>query len=148
MRQPAPTATDQRAALAFMDLLRRATSSVSDPWFLLPYYGDNPSVTRVTYRERVYCCELYHQIRKLSEHSDEFADYVLSGELDKSGLRAVTAGRQAPDFVWHKPGLPRNAVVIEVKRASPLEVDDLCKDLQTLSDFLIRQPHFEISVAA
>jgi hypothetical protein len=134
------THPDQQAALDFLDLLRQATRSVIDPWFLLPYAGRDPAASQqTTYRERVYCYELYHQIRKLNEqHIDERADaYELSAEIAKSGLDAVIEGGQhVPDFVWHVPGSHQNAVVMEIKRASRLELDDLCKDLQTLDAFL------------
>jgi hypothetical protein len=64
------------------------------------------------YRERVYCYELYHQLRLLL--GDDFP-YKLDGELDKRGHAIISDGKK-PDFVIHVPGeMGQNLVVIEVK---------------------------------
>jgi hypothetical protein len=41
-------------------ILQRATASIGREYFLLPIHGAPP-----VYRERVYCYELYHQMRLL-----------------------------------------------------------------------------------
>ncbi|MFD1250639.1 hypothetical protein ACFQ3F_22805 [Nocardioides ginsengisoli] len=91
------------------------------------------------YRERVYCYELYHQVRALTQHSRLAGapEFVLSGEIDKAGLNAVVeGGKHKPDLVWHVPGQNRNAVVVEVKLASSLTARGIRKDLATLNSFL------------
>ena len=40
------------------DILRQATAAIGRDYFLLPIHGAAP-----VYRERVYCYELYHQMR-------------------------------------------------------------------------------------
>jgi hypothetical protein len=97
-------AHSDHAARGFRDLLCEAAAAVGAQWFLLPIFsGDSKAPTR-RYRERVYCYELYHQIRLLSETplgADAGAPrYLLSGEIDKAGLNAVIDnGRHKPDLV-------------------------------------------------
>ena len=59
----------------FTGILREATARVAPDYFLLPVHGA-PSV----YRERVYCYELYHQMRLLWPGD---CPYRLNGEVDK-----------------------------------------------------------------
>jgi hypothetical protein len=59
----------------FTGILHEATARIAPEYFLLPVYG-GPSV----YRERVYCYELYHQIRLLWPGD---CPYRLNGEVDK-----------------------------------------------------------------
>jgi hypothetical protein len=90
------------------------------------------------YRERVYCYELYHQLRLLTcdgQYAGEHGTYLVSGEIDKAGLGSVIeGGRHKPDLVWHVPGSDENATVVEVK-AAPATVSGLRKDVATLSAF-------------
>ena len=86
------------------------------------------------FRERVYCYELYHQLRLVM--GDIFS-YKLDGELDKHGYPEIEekCGPKVPDFVVHEPGEMDNLVVIEVK---PVKVNlvELKKDLKKLKCFL------------
>jgi hypothetical protein len=59
------------------DILQKATAAIGDEFFLLPIHGAD----RV-YRERVYCYELYHQMRRRWPKS---CRYRLNGENDKAG---------------------------------------------------------------
>jgi len=110
--------------------LIEAAEKVDAYYFQLPTAeGDKP-----IYRERVYCYELYHQLRCIL--GDKFP-YKLSGEVDKSG-HPIIRNTKKPDFIIHKPGsMKHNLVVIEVK---PITVKDrlheLRKDLKTLRWFL------------
>lgn len=86
------------------------------------------------FRERVYCYELYHQLRNIL--GEEFP-YKLYGEVDKTGHEFIP-GAKKPDFVVHDPGdMRKNLVVVEVK---PIKVRkhtaELKKDLETLQIFL------------
>lgn len=61
-------------------------------------------------RERVFCYELYHQLRKKMRSKQ----IVVHGELDKVGYPYFNS--EKPDFVLHKPGSNHlNTVVLEVK---------------------------------
>lgn len=67
--------------------------------------------TELKYRERVYCYELYHQLR--NRLGDSYT-YKVDGELDKRGHPVIKPC--IPDFVVHVPSrMDRNLVVVEVK---------------------------------
>jgi len=98
------------------------------------------------YRERVYCYELYHQLRCVLGDSSL---YELNGEVDKAGHPIIqkALGAKKPDFIVHVQGeMGRNLVVIEVK---PLTVknnlDELRKDLKSLKGFL-DEAHYHMAV--
>src|SRR4051812_19242544 len=80
------------------EILRQSTSGIGERFFRLPIDGGDS-----VYRERVYCYELYHQMR--SRWPQE-CPFCLNGEVDKrahpfwrqTGLDEVT-----PDFLVHGP---------------------------------------------
>jgi hypothetical protein len=126
----------------FLQLLARATAEVQDPYFHLPVAGREDTI----YRERVYCYELYHQIRKLLEEDGQLAPYTLSGEIDKQAHPFIE--RQcAPDFVFHIPGGmdDQNFVVVEVKPITGT-TDGIEKDLKTLTDFVSEEIGYKLGV--
>lgn len=86
------------------------------------------------FRERVYCYELYHQLRNVL--GDDFR-YKLDGEVDKSGhpLFPPELARVKPDFIVHDPGNMKNLVAVEVKS---IEVSDykLRRDVWKLKKLL------------
>lgn len=116
----------------FEDVLRRATSSITERYFRLPVSGG-----RGTFRERVYCYELYHQMRRIWP---EGSRYSLNGEVDKGGhpfleghdhLKSVI-----PDLLVHVPGtMEWNFAIIEVKPGNA-RMKGVRKDLNTLTAFL------------
>ena len=63
-------------------------------------------------RERVYCYELYHQLRIILENKRFM--YTLHGEVDKRGHEIIHRN-YIPDFIVHIPGRMKNLVIIEVK---------------------------------
>lgn len=124
------------AADQFLKLLLETCRAVQAPWFLVPAdrKGRAPA-----YRERLYCYELYHQLRVRTEGHVVAGSpaYGLSGEMDKAGLHAVIVnGKHKPDLIWHVPGKHLNAVVAEVKTTSRWNHAGVKKDLQTLAAFL------------
>ena len=114
------------------EIVARATSAIEGEYFQLPIYGGAP-----IYRERVYCYELYHQMRAIWP-SREASPYFLNGEVDKRAhvaMEAVGVNGQKPDFLVHVPGeWSGNFALIEVKSAQSAR-DDPRKDLQTLALF-------------
>ena len=62
----------------FWNCLRKAGSKMDSHYFQLPVARRKERI----YRERVYCYELYHQLRNAL--GDNFA-YKLHGEVDKAG---------------------------------------------------------------
>jgi len=109
----------------FEDKLARASARIDDEYFQLPV-ADADSV----YRERVYCYELYHQLRGLWNRFP----FSLGGEVDKVKHPFFEDGPYAtakPDLLVHRPGdMRRNLACVEVKpccRASGDFRDDLKK---------------------
>jgi hypothetical protein len=95
---------------SFLRALRRATADVPADYFALPVADAQLPISP----ERVYCYELYHQLRVAT--NEEFL-YTLSGEIDKAGYPLLPRGEPArkPDLVVHRPGTHENLLVIEVK---------------------------------
>jgi len=122
-----------------LKLLSDATARISLHYFQLPVAGKEDPV----YRERVYCYELYHQLRTSLEGERALAGYMLSGEIDKGGHPIIR--RCAPDFVFHVPGGMDNLVVVEVKpvNASP---EGIQKDVKTLRDFISEPIGYKFAV--
>jgi len=109
----------------FEDKLARAAIQIDEEYFQLPV-ADADTV----YRERVYCYELYHQLRCLWNGFP----FSLGGEVDKVKHPFFEDGPYAtakPDFLVHRPGdMSRNLACVEVKpccRASRDYQDDLRK---------------------
>jgi hypothetical protein len=112
-------------------ILVSATQSIREEYFQLPIDGREEPI----YRERVYCYELYHQMRCNWPNGSSF---TLSGEVDKSGhplIRGNGLDRAKPDFLVHVPGdMGGNHAVIEVKPINA-QRGGLKKDLITLTAF-------------
>lgn len=117
----------------FLKALREAGRRMVEPhYFQIPVAVKDGE--KKIFRERVYCYELYHQLRNIL---GEKFPYRLYGEVDKVGHEFIL-GAKKPDFIVHDPGdMRKNLVVIEVK---PIKVrnhmQELEKDLKTLRVFL------------
>lgn len=114
-------------------ILSTATRSIENGYFHLNIDGGDPK-----YRERVYCYELYHQMRLLWPAG---TPYYLNGEVDKAShpiLSQLGADYAKPDLLVHQPGyMSGNHAVIEVKTATA-PANGIKKDLETLSLFVNR----------
>lgn len=105
----------------FLDVLHECAKKIPENYWSLNRY--NPEGTPVVLRERVYCYELYHQLRvyldRVCKDGEQAFPYTLHGEIDKRGHNYVFKQlrmRPNPDFVIHEPGtIDRNLAVIEVK---------------------------------
>ena len=113
----------------FVLCLMKASEKIDANYFKLPV-----SEGESTYRERVYCYELYHQLR--CTLGDSFP-YKLNGEVDKIDHPIIKKAKK-PDFIFHIPGsMKHNFVVIEVKPITVKdEINELKKDIQKLKYFL------------
>jgi hypothetical protein len=88
----------EKSFARLLGLIEHATSLIGTDYFQLPV-ADADAV----YRERVYCYELYHQLRCL------WGDFPFSlgGEIDKQGNPHFHGGPYAaavPDLLVHNPG--------------------------------------------
>ncbi|MCI0329666.1 MAG: hypothetical protein L0196_01760 [candidate division Zixibacteria bacterium] len=112
----------------FIRHLRLATTKIGAHYFRIHVAGSEKQI----FRERVYCYELYHQLREAL--TDEFS-FELDGELDKRGHEIIKGDRK-PDFVVHKSGcMAQNLAIIEVKPAD-VELKELGEDLKKLKGFV------------
>lgn len=106
-----------------LDKIIEATEKIADNYFLLPV-AYRPTPIR---RERIYCYELYHQLRKLIDN----LDLTLSAEPDKHGHASFEGKQPNPDFILHTPGVhENNNTVIEVE--CRLQYKHLLKDFKNL----------------
>jgi hypothetical protein len=123
----------------FLKLLVDATELIPKVYFQLPVAEKEEPI----YRERVYCYELYHQLRTLLEPEPGFSGYSLGGEINKQGHPII---RQcAPDFVLHAPGGMDDNLVVEVKPVNA-SLKGIQKDLKTLKYFLSEPVGYKLGV--
>jgi hypothetical protein len=108
-------------------IIQGATAAIRAEYFTFPIHGSDP-----VYRERVYCYELYHQMRL---RWPEACPLFLNGEVDKQKHPYFGDGNYPkPDFLVHVPGHGENHAVIEVKSGDPKKAD-IRKDIETLLRF-------------
>lgn len=97
-------------SVVYFTLIREAMKQVSPKYIVLDVAGGNPK-----HRERVYCYELYHQMRCLQRRIQKYSGFTINGEIDKSGSQGIDQSFN-PDFVMHTPGnMENNGCVVEVK---------------------------------
>jgi hypothetical protein len=127
----------------FLQLLSEASAAIPPHYFNLPVAGQADAI----YRERVYCYELYHQLRTLLESlepDDPLTEFALNAEIDKQHHPFIE--HHMPDYVFHVPGImERNLVVIEVKpiNARP---EGIRKDMETLAYFTSDEVGYECGI--
>lgn len=109
----------------YIELIKEALVNIDEKYFRIKVEG----IGKEKIRERVFCYELYHQIRKLLDDSGEL---LLNGEIDKSGNPKFKS--ENPDFVLHMPGTCNNVIVVEVK--GNLNKRGIKKDIETLTKFV------------
>lgn len=83
--------------MTFVEAIQSAAARIDERYFRLAIAGRDLPILR----ERVYCYELYHQLRALPL---DFDGLTLTAEPDKSGHPAFKGRRPNPDFVLHTPG--------------------------------------------
>lgn len=115
-------------------ILSAAAANIDRMYFHLRIDGGDAPI----FRERVYCYELYHQMRLLWP---KMTDYFLNGEVDKAAhpiLRELDSDKAKPDFLVHTPGyMAGNYAIIEVKHICATK-KGISKDLKTLTKFIDR----------
>jgi len=113
----------------FLRALEKASRNIEEYYFKVAM----ANLEGHRFRERVYCYELYHQLRLALPAN---FPYTLQGEMDKMKHPIITGGVK-PDFILHKPGtMNDNLLVIEVKPLNNTRSRQIKKDLDTLTEFL------------
>ena len=128
----------------FKTAFLHSIACIEEQYFVIPRYGNN-GITYVQ-RERVYCYELYHQLR--CHLGDQFS-YTVHGEIDKGGQQWIREQlthydpalqrTPNPDFVIHQPGniaVGTQLVAIEVKPTKRLNLEKAQKDIRKLRAFV------------
>jgi len=112
-------------------LLKDALAKIDDGYYLVKTSYCPSGIVR----ERVFCYELYHQLRSLL---DTGSSLFVHGEIDKSGNPNFQKHhRKNPDFVFHVPvGMSQNTLVVEVKGKIQGRKDAIEKDLEKLLTFV------------
>lgn len=128
----------------FYKFIDCAMSNVAnDYWMVQTAEGDEKV------RERVFCYELYHQMRLLQESEKrefpKMSKLTIAGELLKKGLVGFkkedgnTEEQKCPDFIFHIPQKYINdAIVMEVKGRTdlPSYKSGIYDDFKTLNAFI------------
>ena len=115
----------------FLKQLISATARVDSQYFNFRVADVNNTI----FRERVYCYELYHQLRCSLENI--LPPYKLQAEVDKKANPTIPLElkKTKPDFIFHVPGTKNNLVVIEVKSINNNE-NKIKEDIEKLKKFL------------
>jgi hypothetical protein len=125
--------THQQDFSRFIECFKLATRNIGQEYMQLPVAGFQNTIS--IYRERVYCYELYHQLRIAM--GDNFG-FSISGEVDKRShplMRGRDLTNTKPDLLIHTPGdMGGNLAIIEVKPVNALR-NNIEKDLRTLTAF-------------
>lgn len=111
----------------FDGILGNAAAKVQLEWFELPVTGEG-----AVYRERVYCYELYHQMRCCWPNR---SGWRLNGEVDKRNHPDFGGRAPKPDFLVHVPGTHHNYAVIEVKSGKWARTREIERDIKKLIRF-------------
>ena len=124
----------------FYKILENATSKIDDCYFKT-FITDKTKIQKHIYRERVYCYELYHQMRKQWPDDNVLK---LNGEFDKSGSQLFSGSilkNAKPDFLVHVAGdIKNNYAAMEVKPCTAsrksLEIDlNKLSEIQLMAKF-------------
>jgi hypothetical protein len=117
--------------------IAKAASKIDQDYFRLT------TARELKVRERVFCYELYHQIRVLG--CEKKLGLTVNGEVDKSGhVDFAPADRKNPDFVFHIPGSHiGNTIICEVKGS--MNKTYIEKDFNTISLFITKY-HYQAGV--
>ena len=115
----------------YIDLIKNALKAIAPRYFRLSTTYEPSGIVR----ERVFCYELYHQVRSLMKDEHKIS---INGEIDKRGhVDFAPAHRKNPDFVFHIPGTHKgNTVVLEVKGRIDYSPTVMQNDFETLLTFV------------
>lgn len=109
-----------------------------------PYFNVQSAVLSDIKRERVFCYELYHQMRLIL---GDRKDLTINGEINKVAHSHFSEylKNADPDFIFHTQGThTNNRIVMEVK-CSIDNSNEIEADLKTLLEFLNNSQNQEYS---
>ncbi len=114
----------------FLQILKESIFNIDDEYFSFNVAGNENPIER----ERIYCGELYHQIRNRINNFP----FLVNIEPDKKNHPYIQelCGPINPDMVIHNPGVmstESNLAVIEIKRSSGNLTVGIVKDVRTIN---------------
>ena len=122
----------------FLNFLETALKNVDEK-----YWNVHSAEGEDFIRERVFCYELYHEMRKLQENEKgrreyhTFSNIDLYAEPDKRGWEKLEDDeKKNPDFIFHKKAESNNLIVMEVKGKKEGNIE---KDAMTIAKNRIRR---------
>lgn len=121
----------------FIDLIKSALSNVDQKYWEI-WTANNQQLIR----ERAFCYELYHQMRKLQETACTESDITavdITGEIYKAGYEGLaTDEKKSPDFIFHTMRTHSyNTIVMEVKGQTTGSYENgIEKDFTTINSFM------------
>lgn len=125
----------------YIELLLEATRNVSKEYFKV-HPDARKSIEK--HYERIFCYELYHQMRCIQEKNSDLQEFTIHGELVKTAYEDNYGGGM-PDFIVHVPGKQKNHIVVEVKTASGFTAEPILEDFKKLSLYVSRN-HYKFGV--
>lgn len=122
--------SDAVVQVNYVEIIKNALTMIGPAYYKVKTTYDPSGIVR----ERVFCYELYHNMRCLLGKN---GDLVVHAEVDKNGHKDFARGDQKnPDFVFHVPGEHRrNTLVVEVKGTIG-RISGILKDFRTLDRFM------------
>ena len=129
---------------SFVEMIEDSLENVGDEYYKITTTYESSGIVR----ERVFCYELYHQMR-LVQSARGLTDVQIHGEIDKSGHIAFDRNaRKNPDFVFHIPSMMQgNAIVVEVKgKIEGNYQEGVYKDIVTLSKFTNNKHYYHSGI--
>ena len=129
---------------SFVEMIKGSLDNVGDEYYKITTTYESSGIVR----ERVFCYELYHQMRSV-QSARGLTDVQIHGEIDKSGHIAFDRNsRKNPDFVFHVPGMMKGkAIVVEVKgKIEGNYQEGVYKDIVTLSKFTNNKHYYHSGI--
>lgn len=126
----------------YVNIIKKSLNKITQDYYRIKTTYAKDGIVR----ERVFCYELYHQIRA---NEDKKCYLKIHGEIDKRGHEYFhKEDRKNPDFIFHTPGkFKNNTIIMEVKgnlngnicedkKTKRLYYKGIFKDLDTIYNFV------------
>ena len=112
------------------EILKESINNIEEKFYKVTSSQIENSVPR----ERIFCYELYHQLRLECQTYKFGVRFDISPELVKGKSMGYSEITNIPDFLFHREGTDVNFCILEVK--AQLNKEKIKKDFETLSSFL------------
>lgn len=121
---------DKNTPEKIKEILKESINNIQEKFYKVTSLQIKNSIPR----ERIFCSELYHQLRLECESYKFGVNFDISPKLLKDQSMGYNEMTNIPDFLFHKEGIDSNFCVLEVE--TQLDKEKIQKDFETLSSFL------------